>query len=56
MNQLLGQQDTPCLRDRYRGRSEMLSKQAAQLSLSYAEAFGQAIDPRFIECACVDQR
>ena len=56
MNQLLGQQDTPGLRDRDGGRTEMLSKQAAELSLSDAQAFGQAIDTRFVECACVDQR
>ena len=56
MNQLLGQQDTPCLGDRDWGRTEMLSKQAAELSLSDAQALGQAIDTRFVECACVDQR
>ena len=56
MNQLLGQQDTPCLRDRDGGRTEMLSKQAPELSLSDAQALGQAIDTRLIECACVDQR
>ncbi len=56
MNQLLGQQDTPCLGDRHRGRTEMLSKQAAELSLSDAQAFGQAIDTSFVECASVDQR
>ena len=36
MNQLLGQQDTPCLGDRDWRRTEMLSKQAAELSLSDA--------------------
>jgi hypothetical protein len=34
----------------------MLSKQAAELSLSDTQALGQAIHTRFIECACVDQR
>ena len=52
MNQVLGHQDTPCLGDRDRGRTEMLSKQAAQLSLSNAQAPGQPIDTGFVECAC----
>ena len=56
MNQLLRQQDTSCLRDRDRGRTEMLSKQPAELSLSDAQAFGEPIDTAFIECASVDQR
>jgi hypothetical protein len=56
MNQLLRQQDTSCLRDRDRGRTEMLSKQPAELSLSDAQAPGQTIDTSVVECACVDQR
>ncbi len=34
----------------------MLSKQPAELSLADAQAFGEAIDTAFIECASVDQR
>ena len=56
MNQLLRQQDTSCLRNRDRGRTEMLSKQPAELSLSDPQAFGEPIDTAFIECASVDQR
>ncbi len=56
MNQLLRQQDTSCLRDRDRGRTEMLSKQSAELSLSDAQAVGEPIDAPFIECASVDER
>ena len=56
MNQLLRQQDTSCLRNRDRGRTEMLSKQPAELSLSDAQAFGESIDAAVIECAPVDQR
>jgi hypothetical protein len=56
MNELLGQQHTTCLRDRNGGRTEMLSKQAAELSFSYAQPFGQTIDACFIDGACVDER
>src|SRR5688572_18523833 len=56
MNQLLRQQNTSCLRDRDRGRTEMLPKQPAELSLSDAQAFGEPIDTAFVECASVDQR
>src|SRR5688572_5173335 len=56
MNQLLRQQDTSCLRDRDRGRTEMLSKQPAEMSLADAQAFGEPIDTAFIEYAPVDQR
>jgi hypothetical protein len=33
----------------------MLSKEAAELSLSYAQAFSQTIEACFIDCACVDE-
>jgi len=56
VNQLLRQQDTSCLCDRDRGRTEVLSKQEPELSLSDAQAFGEAIDTGFIECTSVDER
>jgi hypothetical protein len=56
MNQLLGEQDASGLRHRDGGRTEVLSKQTAQLPLSDAQASGESIDPRVIECAGVDQR
>jgi hypothetical protein len=56
MNQVLRQQDTSCLRDRNRGRSEMLSKQPAELSLADAYTFSEPIDPAFIQRALVHER
>jgi hypothetical protein len=56
MNQLRGQKNSPCLRDRDRRRTEMLPKQTTELTLSDAYAFGQAIDTSVIESACVDER
>ena len=44
------------MRDRDGRRTEVLSKQAAELSLSDAQALRQPTDAGFIECACVDQR
>jgi hypothetical protein len=54
VNQLLRQENTPRLRDRDWGRTEMLSKQPAELSVADAQPVGQTIDAAFIEYVSVD--
>src|SRR5580658_1981179 len=56
VQQLLGEKDTPGLRDSDRGCAEMLSKQSAQLPLSDSQPFRELFDVALVERAELDQR
>ena len=55
VDELLGEEDPAGLGDGDRRGTEMLVKEAPQLALADAQAFGQIIDARLVERAKLDQ-
>jgi hypothetical protein len=55
MNELLGEQDAPRLRDRNGSGADVCAKKAAKLTLADSESIGKQFDVAVIEGAALDQ-